>query len=82
MKPISLCSMNPLARQIIARGLDSASQFLAYCSRGEKQTGPYRSSMHYTWGLHQLQDLFTFPGYLVAIYMRYPQHNTSLNYKP
>lgn len=29
MKLISLCSMNPLARQIIARGLDSASQFLA-----------------------------------------------------
>lgn len=29
MKLISLCGMNPLARQIIARGLDSASQFLA-----------------------------------------------------
>lgn len=59
MKLISLCSMNPLARQIIARGLDSASQFLAYCSGGEKQTGLYRSNRHYTWGLHQLQDLFS-----------------------
>lgn len=29
MKLISLCSMNPLARQIITRGSDSASQFLA-----------------------------------------------------
>lgn len=59
MKLISLCVMNPLARQIIARGLDSASQFLAYCSRGEKQTGPYLSSRHYTWVLHQLQALFS-----------------------
>lgn len=80
MKLISLCGMNPLACQIIARGLDSASQFLAYRSRGEKQTGLYHSSRHYTWGLNQLQDLFSpFAGYLVAIYMRYPQQNTSIN---
>lgn len=80
MKLISLCSMNPLACQIIARGLDSASQFLAYCSGGEKQTGLYHSSRDYTLGFTSTsRPLLTFPLYLVAIYMRYSQYNASIN---
>lgn len=59
MKLISPCSMNPLARQIIAKGLDSASQFLAYCGREEKQKGLNHSGWHCTPGLHQLQDLLS-----------------------
>lgn len=81
MKLISLCGMNPLARQIIARGLDSASQFLAYCSRGEKQTGLYRSSRHYTWGLHQLQESFS-PFQVNGHLHEVSTTQLSLNYKP
>lgn len=42
MKLISLCGMNPLACQIIARGSDSASQFLSPLlqrRRGEERRG-------------------------------------------
>lgn len=83
MKLISLCGMNPLARQIIARGLDSASQFLAYRSRGEKTNRSLSLQQTLHLGFTSTSGpLFTFPGYTLAIYMRYPQHYTSLNYTP
>lgn len=59
MKLISRCGMNPLACQIIARSLDSASQFLAYCSDGGHKRPVYQYSKRYMWGFHLLQDLFS-----------------------
>lgn len=72
MKLISLCSVNPLARQINARGSDSASQCLAYCSGGETNRALSLQQALHLGSTSTSRPPFTSPGYLMTIYMRHP----------